>query len=152
MTSSPVGRGRSDDPFDEIGDLALAVADKRRGLVAMAGTHEYDEAKTVDVCHVTDRALRRLLLHSQHPVNAMGFVLMAPADDWKDGQDHEEGHVAVVGCADWTGAEAKSLTGRDLAGPCVPVPRVDHREETRQAIARVPAMGTRRHHISRALG
>ncbi|MBX4178789.1 hypothetical protein [Streptomyces geysiriensis] len=116
MTSSPVGRGRSDDPFDEIGDLALAVADNRRGLVAMAGTREYDEAKTVDVCHVTDRALRRLLLHSQHSVNAMAFVLMAPADDWKDGQDHEEGHVAVVGCADWTGVEARRNPSGDR--PC----------------------------------
>ncbi|MDV6291120.1 hypothetical protein R2F25_37310 [Streptomyces sp. UP1A-1] len=44
-------------------------------------------------------------------------VLMAPADDWKDEQDHEEGHIAVVGRVDWTGAEAKSLTGRDLARP-----------------------------------
>ncbi|MFD9151009.1 hypothetical protein [Streptomyces diastaticus] len=79
-------------------------------------------------------------------------VLMAPTDDWKDEQDHEEGHIAVVGRVDWTGAEAKSLTGRDLAGPRVPGPRPDHREGARQAVARVPAMRTRRHHISRALG
>ncbi|OIK24362.1 hypothetical protein [Streptomyces malaysiense] len=210
MTSSPADRDRSDDPFAEVGDPVLAVADKRRGMVAVAGAHEYDEAKTVGVFHVTDRARRRLLLHSQHPVNAMAFhptlpllavgsgeydggyyfegellllhletgtalsliehhlgrqvlglewlsdqdlrVLMAPPDDWKDGQAHEEGHIAVVRRADWTAVEAKSLTGRDLAGPRVPAPRPDHREAARQAVARLTATRTRRHHTSRAHG
>jgi hypothetical protein len=73
MTSSPADRDRSDGPFAEIGDPVLAVADKHRGLVAVAGTHEYDEANTVGVFHVTDRARRWLLLHSQHSVNAMAF-------------------------------------------------------------------------------
>ncbi|WP_190139338.1 hypothetical protein [Streptomyces longispororuber] len=206
MTSSSADRSRSDDPFAEIGDPVLAVADKRRGLVAVAGAHEYDQAKTVGVFHVAGRA-RRWLLHSQHPVNAMAFhptlpllamgsgaydggyyfegellllhletgtalsliehhlgrqvlglewlnekdlrVLMAPPDDWKDGQAHEEGHVVVVRRADWTAVEAKSLTGRDLAGPRVPAPRPDHREAARQVVDRLRATRTRRHHTSR---
>jgi hypothetical protein len=77
---------------------------------------------------------------------------MAPPDDWKDGQAHEEGHIAVVRRADWTAVEAKSLTGSDLAGPRVPAPRPDHREAARQAVTRLTAPRTRRHHTSRAHG
>ncbi|WP_329611650.1 hypothetical protein [Kitasatospora herbaricolor] len=204
MTLFPADRDTSGDPFAEVGDPVLAVADKRRGMVAVAGAHEYDEAKTVGVFHVTDRARRRWLLSSQYPVNAMAFhptlpllavgsgeydggyhfegelllvhletgttlsliehhlgrqilglewlnhqdlrVLMAPPDDWEDRKAHVEGHVAVVRRADWTVVGAKSLTGRDLAGPRVPAPRPDHREAARQAVARLVSPRTRRHH------
>jgi hypothetical protein len=44
-------------------------------MVAVAGVHEYDEARTVGV-FVTDRARRRLLVHSQHPVNAIELLLL----------------------------------------------------------------------------
>ncbi|MFF7459662.1 hypothetical protein [Kitasatospora sp. NPDC008115] len=206
MTPLPADRDGSGDPVAEVGDPVLAVADKRRSLVAVAGAHEYDEAKTVGVFHVTDRARRRWLLSSQYPVNAMAFhptrpllavgsgeydggylfegelllirletgtalsliehdfgrqvlalewlndqdlrVLMAPPDDWKDSKAHVEGHVAVVCRADWTAVGAKSLTGRDLAGPRVPAPRSDHREAARQAVARLASPRTRRHHTS----
>ncbi|MBD0695117.1 hypothetical protein [Streptomyces sp. CBMA123] len=206
MTQTPTGHDGSDDPFAEIGDPVLAVTDKRRGLlaVAVAGAHEYDEAKTVGVFDVTDRARRRWLISSQYPVHAMAFhpvrpllavgsgdydggyhfegellllhletgrvrsliehdfgrqvlglewlndqdlrVLMAPHDDWKDNKAHVEGHVAVVRRADWTRVDAKSVTGRDLAGPRVPAPRPDHREAARQTVARLTAPQVRRHH------
>ena len=204
MTSFPAGRASTDDPFAGIGDPVLTVADKRRGLVAVAGAHEYDEAKSVGIFHVTDRPRRRWLLSSHYPVNAMAFhptlpllavgsgeydggyhfegevllinlesgtalsliahhlgrqvlglewlnhqdlrVLMAPPDDYQDRKAHVEGHVAVVRRADWTAVGAKSLTSRDLAGPRVPVPRPDHREAARQAVARLTSPQTRRHH------
>ncbi|MEV7796671.1 hypothetical protein AB0O68_32600 [Streptomyces sp. NPDC087512] len=100
MTWSPADRDRSDDPFAELGDPVLAVADKRRGLVAVAGAHEYDEANTVGVFHVTDRARRRLLLHSQHPVNAMAFhptlPLLAMGSGEYDGGYHFEGELLLL--------------------------------------------------------
>ncbi|GGZ05226.1 hypothetical protein GCM10010385_63300 [Streptomyces geysiriensis] len=136
MTSSPVGRDRSDRPFAEIGDLALLLRHLETGAALSLIEHHLGR-QDLGLERLNDQAL---------------CVLMAPADDWKDEQDHEEGHIAVVGRVDWTGAEAKSLTGRDLAGPRVPGPRPDHREGARQAVARVPAMRTRRHHIIRALG
>ncbi|RKE23454.1 hypothetical protein BX266_6925 [Streptomyces sp. TLI_171] len=184
----------------------MAVADKRRRVVAVAGAREHDEANTVGVFHVTDRARRRWLLRSHHPVNAMAFhptlpllavgsgeydggyffagelllvhletgtalsliehhlgrqvlglewlnhqdlrVLMAPPDDWQDRKAHVEGHIAVVRRADWTAVGAKSLTGRDLAGPRGPAPRPDHREAARQTVARLASPRTARHHTN----
>ncbi|MFF4384940.1 hypothetical protein [Kitasatospora sp. NPDC001547] len=73
MTSFPAVGDAPGDPFAEIGDPILAVADKGRRMVAVAGAHEFDEANTVGVFHVTDRARRRWLLRSQYPVNAMAF-------------------------------------------------------------------------------
>ncbi|MFF2042752.1 hypothetical protein ACFVVX_20205 [Kitasatospora sp. NPDC058170] len=201
---SPAARDDFDDPFSELGDPVLSVADKGRGLLAVAGAHEYGMARTVGVFDVTGRARRRWLLSSRHPVNAMAFhptrpllavgsgdydggyffegelllvdlktgttlsliehflgrqvlglewlndqdlrVLMAPPDDWKDRKAHVEGHIAVVHRADWTAVGAKTLTGRDLAGPRVPAPRPDHREAARQAVARLTSPRTRRHH------
>ncbi|WP_354645229.1 hypothetical protein [Kitasatospora camelliae] len=89
-----------DDPFAEIGDPLLAVVDKRRGLLAVAGAHEYDEAKTVGVFHVTDLARRRWLLGSQHPVHAMAFhptrPLLAVGTGEYDGGYHFEGELLLV--------------------------------------------------------
>ncbi|MFJ7276821.1 hypothetical protein [Kitasatospora sp. NPDC098663] len=100
MTPSPADRGGSDDPFAEIGDPVLAVADKRRRLVAVAGAHEDDEAKTVGVFHVTDRARRRWLLSSQYPVNAMAFhpnlPLLAVGSGEYDGGYAFEGELLLV--------------------------------------------------------
>lgn len=185
----------------------MAVADKRLGLLAVAGAHEYDEAKTIGVFDVTDRARRRWLLRSDYPVHTMAFhptlpllavgsgeydggyffegelllvhletgtvlsliehdfgrqvlglewphdrdlrVLMAPPDDWKDQKAHVEGHVAVVSRANWISVGAKSLTGRDLAGPRVPAARPDGRDAARQTVARVMSSQERRHHAKR---
>ncbi|WP_162624938.1 hypothetical protein [Streptomyces cadmiisoli] len=62
-------------------------------------------------------------------------VLMAPPDDWQDETAHENGHVAVVARADWTTVPARSLNGRDLAGPRTPAPRPEPREAARRAVA-----------------
>ncbi|MFJ6140935.1 hypothetical protein [Kitasatospora sp. NPDC092286] len=204
MAQFSVDRDSGDHPFSEIGDPVLAVADKQRGLLAVAGAHEYDEAKTIGVFSVTDRARRRWLLRSDFPVHAMAFhpslsllavgsgeydggyhfegelllvhletgtvlsliehdfgrqvlglewlndrdlrVLMAPPDDWEDEEAHVEGHVAVVSRVDWTTVGAKSLTGRDLAGPRVPVPRPDGRTAARHVVAGLMSPQKRRHH------
>ncbi|MFD0428683.1 hypothetical protein ACFQ60_14410 [Streptomyces zhihengii] len=73
MTSFSADPDGSDAPFTGIGDPVLVVTDKRRSLVAVAGEREYDEAETVGLFHVTDRARRRWLLLSRYPVTAMAF-------------------------------------------------------------------------------
>ncbi|MFI8086622.1 amidase family protein [Kitasatospora sp. NPDC086009] len=52
----PPDRDGSDDPFAVIGGPFLTVAYKRRGLLAAAGAHEYDEVTTVGGFHGTDRS------------------------------------------------------------------------------------------------
>ncbi|WP_128380841.1 hypothetical protein [Streptomyces cavernae] len=62
-------------------------------------------------------------------------LLMAPPDDWQDEAAHENGHVAVVDRADWTAVPARSLSGRDLAGPRILAPRPERREAAQRAVA-----------------
>ncbi|MFJ4183671.1 hypothetical protein [Kitasatospora sp. NPDC089509] len=95
-----------DDPFAELGDPCLAVTDKRRGLVAVAGAREHGEARTVGLFHVTDRARRRWLLDSPYPVNAMAFhpsrPLLAVGTGEYDGGYHFEGELLLVDLEDGT--------------------------------------------------
>ncbi|GAA2814026.1 hypothetical protein GCM10010441_43450 [Kitasatospora paracochleata] len=74
-------------------------------------------------------------------------VLMAPPDDYKDERKaHTEGHVAVVRRPDWRAAAPRSLTAADLAGPRVPAPRPDGRDEAHRALsAPSPDWEPRRH-------
>ncbi|MFG2964054.1 hypothetical protein ACGFZS_12330 [Streptomyces sp. NPDC048288] len=62
-------------------------------------------------------------------------LLMAPPDDWQDEAAHENGHVAVVDRADWTAVPARSLSGRDLAGPRTLSPRPERGEAAQRAVA-----------------
>ncbi|MGW5505813.1 hypothetical protein [Streptomyces sp. SS52] len=62
-------------------------------------------------------------------------VLMAPPDDWQDEAAHEYGHVAAVDRADWAAVPARSLSGRDLAGPRVHAPRPTPHEAAQRAEA-----------------
>ncbi|MFQ6331254.1 hypothetical protein ACLMAL_34675 [Nocardia sp. CWNU-33] len=62
-------------------------------------------------------------------------VLMAPPDDWQDKNAWVEGHVAVVHRPDWRSVPPSSITGYDLAGPRVPLPRPDGQEEARRRIS-----------------
>lgn len=123
MTSSPADRDRSEDPFAEIGDPVLAVADKRRGLVAVAGAHEYDEAKTVGVFHVTDRTCR-WLLHSRHPVNAMAFhptlPLLAVGSGEYDGGYYFVGELLLLHLE--TGTALSLISWNPARGPMTPRP------------------------------
>lgn len=119
----------SDAPFTGIGDPVLVVTDKRRSLVAVAGEREYDggyffegelllvHLETGTAVSLIDHHLGRQVLGLERLSHQELRVLMAPPDDWKDGKAHVEGHPAVVHRSDWTAVEAKSLTGRDLAGP-----------------------------------
>ncbi|MEV7773402.1 hypothetical protein [Kitasatospora sp. NPDC086791] len=100
FSPSPVDRDRGDHPFSVIGDPVLAVADKRRGLLAVAGADEYDEARTIGVFHVTDRARLRRLLRSEFPVHAMAFhptrPLLAVGTGEYDGGYFFEGELLLV--------------------------------------------------------
>ncbi|MEU3571732.1 hypothetical protein AB0E96_25375 [Kitasatospora sp. NPDC036755] len=88
------------DPFAGLGDPVLTTEDERRRLFAVAGAHEYDEARTVGVFHVTDRARRRRLLTSQYPVHAMAFhpalPLLAVGSGEYDGGYHFEGELLLL--------------------------------------------------------
>lgn len=72
-------------------------------------------------------------------------VLMAPPDDWQDKAAHVDGHVAVVHRADWTAVPARSLNGRDLAGPRTPAPRPDIPEAVQRAVAELRSVLGARH-------
>ncbi|MGW3044451.1 hypothetical protein ACWC9T_31405 [Kitasatospora sp. NPDC001159] len=62
-------------------------------------------------------------------------VLMAPPDDWQDREARVEGHIAVVQQPDWRAVAPRSLTAADLAGPRVPAPRPDGRDEAQRALS-----------------
>ncbi|MER5966717.1 PQQ-binding-like beta-propeller repeat protein [Streptomyces sp. NPDC002057] len=191
-----VDRIFGDRSFAEIGDPVLATADKRRGLLAVAGRYEFGGTAAVGVYGTSDLACYALV-RSPYPVHAMAFhptlpllavgtgrydggyffegqllllhletgtatsliehalgrqvlelewldeqalrVVMAPPDDWEDETARVEGHVAVVRRPDWTAVPAKSLTGRDLAGPRVPAPRPDGSGVAHQMVAELSA-------------
>ncbi|MFF2078008.1 hypothetical protein ACFVXG_25030 [Kitasatospora sp. NPDC058162] len=114
--AAPTGRdGSDDDPFAAIGDPHLAVTDRRRALLAVAGAHEYDEAKTVGVLDVTGGPRRRLLLTSQFPVHAMAFhphhPLLAVGTGDYDGGYHFEGELLLLHLET---REVRSLIGPDF--------------------------------------
>ncbi|MDX2605995.1 hypothetical protein PV379_17350 [Streptomyces caniscabiei] len=149
-------------PFSATEEPALAVRDERSGLLAVAGRRGHDVPVPVAV-HDTSDLRCRVLVHSRFPVHAMAFhplieheigrqvlelewvdehalrVVMAPPDDWQDERARVEGHVVVVHRDDWAAVPARSLTGRDLAGPRVPAPRPDGREAARQLLAEAGA-------------
>ncbi|MFC8453083.1 hypothetical protein [Kitasatospora sp. NPDC057223] len=74
-------------------------------------------------------------------------VLMAPPDDYKERNAHVEGHVAVVRRPDWRAAAPRSLTGADLAGPRVPAPRPDGRDEAHRTLSALSADWESRRHV-----
>ncbi|MFD0278625.1 hypothetical protein ACFVHB_32610 [Kitasatospora sp. NPDC127111] len=115
MTALPVDQDGPDDPFARIGDPLLAVMDRRRQLLAVAGAHEYDEARTVGLFHVTDRARQRLLLTTDFPVHAMAFhprlPLLAVGTGAYDGGYHFEGELLLL---DLDSGAARSLIRHDF--------------------------------------
>ncbi|UGT43642.1 hypothetical protein LTV02_09765 [Nocardia yamanashiensis] len=61
-------------------------------------------------------------------------VQMSPPDDYRDENAWVEGHVAVVHRADWRSVPSNSITGYELAGPRVPLPRPDKRADAGRRI------------------
>ncbi|WP_067708409.1 hypothetical protein [Nocardia yamanashiensis] len=64
-------------------------------------------------------------------------VQMSPPDDYQDENAWVEGHVAVVHRDDWRSVPANSITGYDLAGPRVPLPRPDNRADAGRRIGQL---------------
>ncbi|WP_406193166.1 hypothetical protein OH807_02270 [Kitasatospora sp. NBC_01560] len=123
-----VGAGAYDGGYSFEGELLLV--DLADGTVRSLIAHDFGR-HVLGLEWLDDRRLR---------------VLMAPPDDWKDRKAHVEGHVAVLSRDDWSVVGARSVTGHELAGPRVPVPRPDGREAARTLVARTAARSTRRHH------
>ncbi|MEU1542057.1 hypothetical protein ABZ461_28905 [Actinacidiphila glaucinigra] len=67
-----------DRPFAEVGDPALAVADRHRGLLAVAGVHEFGTAAAPVGVYRTDTLVCLALLRSRYPVYAMAFHPVLP--------------------------------------------------------------------------
>ncbi|MFJ6083910.1 hypothetical protein ACIQI8_21160 [Streptomyces sp. NPDC092369] len=122
-----------------------------RPLLAI-GTGRYDggyffegellllHTKTGAVVSLIEHELGRQVLGLEWLDEQSLRVLMAPPDDWQDEAAHEKGHAAVVRRTDWTVVPARSLTGRDLAGPGIPAPRPDSREAAQRATAELRAL------------
>ncbi|MFC9288886.1 hypothetical protein [Streptomyces sp. NPDC057052] len=112
-----IGTGRYDGGYFFEGELLLLHL--KTGAVASLIENEFGR-QVLGLEWLDERSLR---------------VLMAPPDDWQDEAAHENGHVAVVDRADWTAVPARSLSGRDLAGPRTLAPRPEPREAVQRAAA-----------------
>jgi hypothetical protein len=118
----------------------------RRPLLAI-GTGRYDggyffegellllHLKTGAVTSLIENEFGRQVLGLEWLDERSLRVVMAPPDDWQDEAAHENGHVAVVDRADWTAVPARSLSGRDLAGPRTLAPRPEPRQAAQRAVA-----------------
>ncbi|WP_159393799.1 hypothetical protein [Streptomyces sp. NRRL F-5755] len=67
-----IDRILGDRPFAEVGDPVLAVDDEGRGLLAVAGVHEFGSTAPVGVYGIDDLTCRALL-RARYPVRAMAF-------------------------------------------------------------------------------
>ncbi|MET8546101.1 hypothetical protein ABZW03_36545, partial [Kitasatospora sp. NPDC004799] len=123
-----VGTGGYDGGYLFEGELLLL--DWETGATTSLIGHDFGR-EVLGLTWLDDQALR---------------VLMAPPDDWKDRKAHVEGHVAVVRRPDWRTVAPGSVTGGDLAGPRVPAPRPDGRDEARRTLSALsPDWEPRRH-------
>ncbi|MGW4027239.1 hypothetical protein [Streptomyces sp. NPDC005009] len=112
-----IGTGRYDGGFFFEGELLLLHL--KSGAVASLIENEFGR-QVLGLEWLDERSLR---------------ALMAPPDDWQDEAAHKHGHVAVVDRADWAAVPARSLSGRDLAGPRIHAPRPDPHEAAQRAVA-----------------
>ncbi|MBJ6998534.1 hypothetical protein JG491_00120 [Streptomyces sp. CRPSP2-6A1] len=101
-----IDRLLGDRPFAEVGDPALAVDDKCRGLLAVAGTHvavagvpDFGSIAPVGV-YDTENLACRALLRARYPVHAMAFhprlSLLAVGTGDYDGGYFFEGELLLL--------------------------------------------------------
>ncbi|SDS60851.1 PQQ enzyme repeat-containing protein [Streptomyces sp. TLI_053] len=62
-------------------------------------------------------------------------LLIAPPDDWQDGEAHTQGHTAVVVRPDWTSVAPGSIAPHELVGPRIPAPRPEGRAAAYQLVS-----------------
>ncbi|MFC3573759.1 hypothetical protein ACFOZ0_10845 [Streptomyces yaanensis] len=90
---------KSNRPFDEVGEPALAVQTERLGLLAVAGARAYRIPAPVAVYGVPGLDCR-FLVHSQFPVHAMAFhpalPLLAVGTGRYDGGYFFEGELLLL--------------------------------------------------------
>ncbi|MET9351247.1 hypothetical protein [Streptomyces termitum] len=94
-----IDRILGDRPFAEIGDPVLTTVDERRGLLAVAGRHEFGVASPVGVYDTGDLTCRALA-RSHHPVHTMAFhpalPLLAVGTGRYDGGYFFEGQLLLL--------------------------------------------------------
>jgi hypothetical protein len=115
-----INRILGDRPFAEVGDPALAVADERRRLLAVAGTHEFGSAAPVGV-YGTDDLACRALLRARYPVHAMAFhpglPILAVGTGSYDGGYFFEGELLLLDLETGTAASLiEHELGRQVLG------------------------------------
>ncbi|MFF0410240.1 hypothetical protein ACFYUY_07360 [Kitasatospora sp. NPDC004745] len=92
--------GRGDRLLAELGEPCLAVADRQRGLLAVAGEREDGEACAVGLFDVRGSKRVRWLVPTGFPVQAMAFhphrPLLAVGTGDYDGGYHFEGELLLV--------------------------------------------------------
>ncbi|MFE3501166.1 hypothetical protein [Kitasatospora sp. NPDC059160] len=116
---TPGTPGTPDDPFAVLGEPVLAVPDRRRALLAVAGACGDgcgdDGDGRVGVFDVSGGPRRRLLIGTGLPVHAMAFrparPLPAVGTGDYDGGYHFEGELLLVHL---DSGEVRSLIGRDF--------------------------------------
>ncbi|MFD7450615.1 hypothetical protein [Kitasatospora sp. NPDC059827] len=98
--TGPETPGTPDDLFAALGQPVLAVPDRRRALLAVAGACGDDEDGRVGVFDVSGGPRRRLLIDTGFPVHAMAFhparPLLAVGTGDYDGGYHFEGELLLV--------------------------------------------------------
>lgn len=94
-----IDRILGDRPFAEVGDPVLTVDDEGRGLLAVAGVHEFGSTAPVGVYDTGDLACRALL-RARYPVHAMAFhprlPLLAVGTGRYDGGYFFEGELLLL--------------------------------------------------------
>ena len=94
-----IDRILADRPFAEVGDPVLAVDDEDRGLLAVAGVHEFGGTAPVGVYGIDDLTCRALL-RAHYPVHAMAFhprlPLLAVGTGDYDGGYFFEGELLLL--------------------------------------------------------
>ncbi|CAL9667870.1 hypothetical protein [Streptomyces sp. enrichment culture] len=147
--SLSIDRILADRSFAEIGDPVLATADERRGLLAVAGMHEFGGIAPVGVYDTGDLVCYALV-HSHYPVHAMAFhpmlPLLAVGTGRYDGGYFFEGQLLLLHLE--TG-KATSLIERGLGRQVLDLEWLD--EEALRVVMAPPDDGRTRPHASRAM-
>ncbi|MEU6540625.1 PQQ-binding-like beta-propeller repeat protein [Streptomyces sp. NPDC047000] len=76
-------------------------------------------------------------------------MVLAPCDDWKNPQAHEQGHAVVVARPDWGAVGQRAIGAEELAAPAEPVVQPERGAEARRFLADLAASAGRQWSVRR---